>query len=90
MPSKLKLSVSNIAFPAGKLEEALALLSQLDIDTLEVAPHNVFGRWDVSGAEIDAFRKRLADAGMRCIALQGITFGAGAAHLFASADRLHM
>jgi sugar phosphate isomerase/epimerase len=87
LPSKLELSVSNIAFPAGKLEEALALLSQLDIDTLEVAPHNVFGRWDVSGAEIDAFRKRLADAGMRCIALQGITFGAGAAHLFASADR---
>jgi sugar phosphate isomerase/epimerase len=87
LPSKLELSVSNIAFPAGKLEDALALLARLDIDTLEVAPHNVFGQWQVSGAEIDAFRRRLADAGMRCIALQGIAFGAGAVHLFASADR---
>jgi sugar phosphate isomerase/epimerase len=87
LASKFELSVSNIAFPAGELEGALALLSQLDIATLEVAPRNVFGRWQVSGAEIDAFRKRLADAGMRCIALQGITFDAGEAHLFASADR---
>jgi sugar phosphate isomerase/epimerase len=84
---KVELSVSNIAFPAGKLEDALALLSKLDIDTLEVAPYNVFGRWDVSDAEIDAFRQRLADTGMRCIAFQGIIFNAGEAHLFASADR---
>ena len=86
MPRKVGLSVSNIAFPVGELEAALALLVELDIDTLEVAPHNVFGRWDVSGAEIDTFRKRLADAGMRCIALQGILFNAGEAHLFASAE----
>jgi sugar phosphate isomerase/epimerase len=78
--------VSNIAFPVGGFEDALALLARLDIDTLEVAPHNIFGRWDVSAAEIDAFRKRLADIGMRCIALQGITFNAGEGHLFASAD----
>jgi D-psicose/D-tagatose/L-ribulose 3-epimerase len=85
--SKVGLSVSNIAFPAGKLEDALALLSRLDVDTLEVAPYNVFGRWDASDADIEAFRLRLTDAGMRCIALQGITFNAGEAHLFASADR---
>lgn len=87
MPRKLELSVSNIAFPVGKLEDALVLLLELDIDALEVAPYNVFGRWDVSGAEIDAFRGRLADAGIRCVALQGITFNAGEGHLFASADR---
>lgn len=87
MARKFGLSVSNIAFPVGELEDSLALLAQLDIDTLEVAPHNVFGRWDVSGAEIDGFRQRLADAGMRCIALQGITFNLAEGHLFASAER---
>jgi hypothetical protein len=73
LPRTFELSVSNIAFPVGELEDALALLAELNIDRLEVAPHNVFGRWDVSGAQIDGFRQRLADAGMRCIALQGIT-----------------
>jgi sugar phosphate isomerase/epimerase len=87
LPSKLALSVSNIAFPAGKLEDALALLSQLNIDAIEVAPYNVFGRWNVSDAEITSLHKRLADAGMRCVALQGITSNAGEGHLFASADR---
>ena len=87
MPRKPELSVSNIAFPVGELDASLALLSELGIEAIEVAPHNIFGRWDVSDAEIDAFRKRLTEAGMHCIALQGILFNVGGAHLFASADR---
>lgn len=87
MPRKPELSVSNIAFPVGELDASLALLSELGIEAIEVAPHNIFGRWDVSDAEIDAFRKRLTEGSMHCIALQGILFNVGEAHLFASADR---
>jgi D-psicose/D-tagatose/L-ribulose 3-epimerase len=87
LPGKPDLSVSNIAFPAGELDDAFALLAGLHIDALEIAPDNVFGRWDVSIAEMDVLCGRLTDAGMRCVAFQGIVFNAGAAHLFASADR---
>lgn len=79
--------MSNIAFPVGEFDAALVLLAEIGIDAVEIAPHNVFGRWDVPDAEIDALRDRLADRGMRCPAFQGIAFNAGAAHLFASPER---
>ena len=86
MPAAPELSVSNIAFPGGELQSALALLRRLDIDALEVAPYNVFGRWDIPAADLQAFRNRLADAGLRCPAMQGIVYNAPGAHLFASSE----
>jgi D-psicose/D-tagatose/L-ribulose 3-epimerase len=86
MPAAPELSVSNIAFPGPELGSAIALLRRLDISAIEVAPYNVFGRWDISAADLDTFRKMLADAGLRCPAMQGIVYNAPGAHLFASGE----
>jgi sugar phosphate isomerase/epimerase len=86
MPAAPELSVSNIAFPGADLGAAIALLRRLDISAIEVAPYNVFGRWDIPAADLDAFRKTLADAGLRCPAMQGIVYNAPGAHLFASSE----
>jgi len=84
MPAALDLSVSNIAFPGAELASAIALLRRLGISAIEVAPSNVSGRWDVAASDLQAFRKRLADAGLNCPAMQGIVYNAPGAHLFAS------
>lgn len=86
MSAALELSVSNIAFPVGELDAAIAAVRELGIDAMEVAPYNVFGRWDVSPADIAVFRQTLADRGLRCTAMQGIVYNAGPAHLFASSE----
>jgi sugar phosphate isomerase/epimerase len=80
------LSVSNIGFPGGELERALALIVEFGVDAIEVAPYNVFGRWDVSDEDIDLFRARLKDSGIHCPALQGIVYNAGPVHLFESIE----
>jgi sugar phosphate isomerase/epimerase len=84
MPAAPELSVSNIAFPGTELESALVLLKRLDISAIEIAPYNVFGRWDIPASDLQALRKTLADAGLRCPAMQGIVYNAQGAHLFAS------
>jgi sugar phosphate isomerase/epimerase len=86
MAPRPELSVSNIAIPPHALESAIELLNELEITAVEIAPYNVFGRWDVATADIAAFRRRLADRGLRCVAMQGIVFNAGAVHLFASPE----
>jgi sugar phosphate isomerase/epimerase len=86
MPTAPELSVSNIAFPGAELGAAIALLRRLNISAIEVAPYNVFGRWDIAVADLDAFRKTLADSGLRCPAMQGIVYNAPGAHLFASSE----
>lgn len=86
MPTAPELSVSNIAVPPGSLDAAMALVKELGIEAMEIAPYNVFGRWDVPPAEIAALRRRLAEQGLRCAAMQGIAYHAGAAHLFASSE----
>jgi sugar phosphate isomerase/epimerase len=86
MPAAPELSVSNIAFPGAELAAAIALLRRLNISAIEVAPYNVWGRWDIAAADLKAFRKTLADAGLHCPAMQGIVYNAGPAHLFASSE----
>jgi len=83
----MRLAVSNIAFPPDALPEALSRLRNLGVSGLEVAPFNVFGRWDVRAMEIQAFRAQLADAGFACSSLQGIVYGLEGLHLFASAEQ---
>jgi sugar phosphate isomerase/epimerase len=92
MPAAPELSVSNIAFPGTELGAAIALLRRLNIAAIEVAPYNVFGRWDIPATDLERFCKTLADAGLRCPAMQGIVYNAPGAHLFASSaarDALH-
>ena len=86
MPAALELSVSNIAFPGTELSSAIALLRRLNISAIEIAPHNVFGRWDISPDDLKTFRKTLDDAGLRCPAMQGIVYNAPGAHLFVSPE----
>jgi sugar phosphate isomerase/epimerase len=86
MPAAPELSVSNIAFPGTELGAAIALLRRMNISAIEVAPYNVFGRWDIPAADLDAFRKTLLDAGLRCPAMQGIVYNVSGAHLFASSE----
>ena len=81
-----QLSLSNIGFPAADLDEALPLLQKLGLSGVEIAPYNVWGRWDVSDAEVDLLLHRLEAEGLECPALQGIVYNAGSAHLFASSD----
>ena len=78
------LAISNIAWPPGELMAAAAIARQLGLDGIELAPHNLFGRWDVSDAEVIEVRTRLADHGLVCPALQGILFGAPSTFLFGS------
>ncbi|WP_164935358.1 sugar phosphate isomerase/epimerase family protein [Bradyrhizobium guangzhouense] len=79
-----ELVISNIAFPPGEFDAGLDVLAELDVRAVELAPYNIFGRWDVAGREIDLLRERLDARGIRCRAMQGIVYKAGAAHLFAS------
>jgi D-psicose/D-tagatose/L-ribulose 3-epimerase len=81
-----ELSVSNIAFPVNELNRGIALLKELGVDGMEVAPFHAFGRWDVSPTEMAAFRDNLVRQNLRCPALQGVVYNAGAAHLFASEE----
>jgi sugar phosphate isomerase/epimerase len=81
----LPLAVSNIAWPAGALEEALDLLPGLGVSGVEIAPFNVFGRWNNIGDDARRLRGQVEARGLRIVALQGILFNAPEVHLFASA-----
>jgi sugar phosphate isomerase/epimerase len=78
------IAASNIAWPSDALEEALALLPELGISAVEIAPFNIFGRWDGILEEARELRKRIEGHGLHCVALQGILFNAPGVHLFAS------
>ena len=67
-----KLGVSNIAWPAAALGEALGLLQDLGLSAIEIAPFNVFGRWDRVLDDARRLRELIAVHGMVCTALQGI------------------
>lgn len=79
-----KLGVSNIAWPAAALGEALGLLQDLGLSAIEIAPFNVFGRWDRVLDDARRLRELIAAHGMVCTALQGILYGVPDVELFAS------
>ena len=79
-----RFSVSNIAWPSDELEPALALLGELGFRGVEIAPRQVFERWDVADGEVEALRERIEAAGLDCPALQGILFDAPDVDLFRS------
>jgi sugar phosphate isomerase/epimerase len=76
------LAVSNLAWPAEALEEALALLARCGCGGVEIAPFAVFGRWDNIADPALQLRERIEAHGLECVALQGILYGADDVSLF--------
>lgn len=81
----LRLSISNLAWPAEADHEALDFVAALGFDGVEIAPRKVFGDpAGVSSEQSRAYRRQLADRGLAISALQGVLFGTSGVHLFAS------
>ena len=78
------LGVSNLAWPPGALDEALALLAAQGCAAVEIAPFAVFGRWDNLDEPATRLRARIESHGLACTAMQGLLFGAGDMALFGS------
>lgn len=76
------IAISNIAWPHERLIEALELGRELGVAGIEVAPFNVFGRWDIPNDEVLRLRARIEDYGLACPAIQGILFQAPRVALF--------
>jgi sugar phosphate isomerase/epimerase len=81
------LAVSNLAWPAEALDEALALLSRSGCGGVEIAPFAVFGRWDGIADDAKRLRDRVQAHGLECVALQGILYGAEDVSLFGTAGQ---
>jgi sugar phosphate isomerase/epimerase len=80
-----QLSISNIAWPADKDDDALDLIKSLGFDGVELAPGKVFGGLNaVTPEAIRIYRRKVEDKGLVVSALQAILFGVQGAHLFES------
>lgn len=77
-----ELAISNIAWPSNELPAGLKLAGRLGLQGVEIAPYNVFGRWDIADDDIRTLRSHIEDAGLVCPALQGILFNVAGAALF--------
>jgi sugar phosphate isomerase/epimerase len=78
------LGVSSIAWPSSDTPEALSILKQSGCDSVEIAPFNLFHRWDGILDEARTLRDVIAGHGLTCCAIQGILFGVDHVHLFSS------
>lgn len=78
--------ISNIAWPREALDEGLDLARTLGLSSVEIAPFNVFGRWDDIEDDASRLRDAIEQRGLTCDALQGIVFNAPGVELFASDD----
>ena len=76
--------VSNIAWPGADLPDALAILRGAGCTAVEIAPFNVFRRWDGIADEAKRLRDLIERHGMVCSALQGILYNVPDVELFAS------
>lgn len=80
---RARLAVSNIAWPREAWPDALALLRELGVEGVEIAPMNVFSAWDDALYDAAArLRDELAAVGLAVPALQGWLFGVDEAALF--------
>jgi D-psicose/D-tagatose/L-ribulose 3-epimerase len=80
------ISISNLAWSNDDDSEALALAATTGFTGIELMPAKAFGSWSVPEHTIDAYRRKVADAGLEIAALQGITFGIEGIHLFSSPE----
>jgi D-psicose/D-tagatose/L-ribulose 3-epimerase len=76
--------ISNIAWPSDALEEALAMLPKIGCASVEIAPFNVFKRWDDIAEAAKRLRDLIERHGLTCSALQGILYGMPDVELFVS------
>ncbi len=71
----MRLSVSNLAWPADEEDAAFALLRRLGVQGVEVAPTRL-ANWDaLSQSQLADYRARIEDAGLVVSSLQAILFG---------------
>lgn len=81
-----RLAVSNIAWRPDENEQALALLEELGVRGLEIAPGIAFSDeadpFQPSEAAVSDLRKRLARRGLALISMQSLLFGLPGAALF--------
>jgi sugar phosphate isomerase/epimerase len=76
--------ISNIAWPPEALDQGLDLASALGFSFVEIAPFNVFGRWDKIYDEACRLRDLIECKGLVCNALQGIVYNVSGVELFVS------
>jgi len=82
--SYASLSVSSIAWPATETHAALNLLAGLGLRGVEIAPFDIFGRWEGVADEARRLRDSIERHGLACTALQGILYNKPGVELFAS------
>ncbi|MFV2091457.1 MAG: sugar phosphate isomerase/epimerase family protein [Hyphomicrobiales bacterium] len=82
----MKLSVSNIAWAPDETGAAYALLQEMGVSGLEVAPGILFAGFEdpmaAGQAACDAARAQAADHGLQFTSMQSLLFGAEGAALF--------
>ena len=84
----MKLSVSNIAWPAERDEMALDLIRRARISAVEVAPTRIWPQWQgVSPASAASAAQRLAGCGFRVSSLQALLFGKPDCQLLGSEEQ---
>jgi len=82
----MRLSVSNIAWPAAADDDAAALLRAHGVRGVEIAPARVCERpWEAPAERVAAYRHAWEDRGLPIVALQALLFGRGELALFGSA-----
>jgi len=82
----MRLSVSNIAWPAAADDAAAGLLRAHGVNGVEVAPARVCDRpWEAPPDRVAAYRAAWEDRGLPIVALQALLFGRPELALFGSA-----
>jgi D-psicose/D-tagatose/L-ribulose 3-epimerase len=79
-----QVAISNLAWPAQEVREAVALCARLGFTGLEIAPARTFPDWPQPPRDLERLRAELADSGLAIIGLQSILFGVRGVELFAS------
>jgi D-psicose/D-tagatose/L-ribulose 3-epimerase len=79
----MRLAISNIAWDPSEDAAVAALLRRYDIDSVDLAPGKYFPQPAAArDAEIDAVRRRWADAGITVTGMQALLFGTTGLNLF--------
>jgi D-psicose/D-tagatose/L-ribulose 3-epimerase len=71
----MNLAVSNIAWASEEDQSALALLKELGVSKLEIAPSKVWGDLDlVTRDQVESYLKELASFGLEVVSFQSLLF----------------
>lgn len=78
----MKLSISNIAWPAEQDGAVYAALREVGVTALELAPTRIWPDWQFGAADVRACREALARQGLGCSSLQAVLFNRPELQLF--------